>query len=118
MDKLLAHFAQHFDQGDMPSLYEDENGVCRYNYVIGSLYIYIRKAVLDGADTVVLTPKFFTWLQGDTILDRKRIDKWKPTVSHCSQFHKMLQHDTVLRQHVQIISDTPEEVVFRFVQPD
>jgi hypothetical protein len=86
------------------------------NEVLLSIYIIIRRAVRDQADTLTLTTNAFIWSrEGIPIghFDTTLSGEWN--TSYAQEFKKLLQRDAMIRNHLQRIQTTPEEYVYRIL---
>lgn len=103
-EQFVAHLrASHihlFDQAEL-------------NEVLLSIYIVIRRAVRDQADTLTLTTNEFIWSRDGIPIghfDTTLSEGW--TTNYAQEFKKLLQRDAMIRNHLQHIRTTPEEQVY------
>ena len=83
-----------------------------YNNLTRGLYIIIRRAFLDGADTLCLNADGLVWEQDNRQLGEHPYPNL-PSMqrSYRDGFYRILKYDEIVRACVTIASDTRGEIV-------
>ena len=104
MDELRMHLSGPTSRMFQPA---------ELNEIILTVYNILERAVKDGSDTLHLTPARFVWSRDDTVVGNFRIDRIKPTMSFREALQRILARDPLVRRHMQLVTETPEELTYR-----
>jgi hypothetical protein len=74
---------------------------------------FLKWAVRDRCDTLVLRPQEAIWCRDGREVDRFSFARVKLSRSLPVVMARLLAHDAVVRQHLTLVSDDPEETVYR-----
>ncbi|MBZ0294530.1 MAG: hypothetical protein K8L99_18340 [Anaerolineae bacterium] len=100
--KDLIH---HIENDNLIVLFPNE-----YNHVIRSLYIILRRAFLDKADTLNLTSEAFTWEKDNQQLGDFQLDDLLMYEAFRKSLYKVLERDELVQNKVKITSVSEDEI--------
>ena len=94
-----------------------------YDEVIQGMYIVIASSIRDHCDTLIVTRKQIKGQHDGTTVEYLDIDKHERDcetgISNCTSYREALAlimvNDERLRQHLQLVEDTPEAVTYRIM---
>ena len=86
-----------------------------FGYPLAFVYRIIQKAVQDKSDKLTLTPTHFVWSKNEILLGQDDISWPKPNTSYRQILEIILERDLVIKQHLELITKTPEEISFRIL---
>jgi hypothetical protein len=105
---MAANLLEHLGHFDHSNLFRPTE----FNNAIRFIYTAIGGAVSSGADRLVIKLNGFEWYKNGTFVDKfLGGDSPTPEPSYNANLHKMLERDAILRQHVEITAESPEETV-------
>jgi hypothetical protein len=110
MDELLKHLSED----DVVPLYRNEvTGIIEYSELIRLVYIIIKRALLEGADTLEVTETNFIWSRQGEILSKS----CHPLqgVNYVAQLRKIIAVDSEVRDHVRANYISDSDVIVDFV---
>lgn len=105
---------QHIEHDNLAALFGNET----YNEVLRSLYLVIRRAVTDGADSLILTPDRLVWRKGHNTLGQLSLNYPEMFSRFRTALHNLLFQDDVIRVALEIVSETENTVVCRLSVKD
>jgi hypothetical protein len=103
LDELRIHL-----DGNTSKLFPPEE----LNHVLLMVYGVLRRAVLDGSDTLHLGLTRVTWSRQGAPLGELRIDYTTPAVSFRAALKTIVVRDPIVQRHLQLIGETPQELIY------
>ncbi len=101
----LSEHLNHFDHSTL--FHADE-----FNNAIRFLYTAIAAAIHDRADVLVVKSNGFEWYKDGALIDKfLGGDAPMPEPSYNANLHKILERDEVLKKHLEISIEKPEETI-------
>lgn len=106
----MSELANHVISNTIRGFRRDE-----LNEVILTVYNIIKRTVRDEADELELTSTHFRWSKRGSNLGDFQIDDLKPSVSFRDALKLVIERDDIIQRHIQLVLETPEKVIYRFV---
>ncbi len=82
------------------------------NHIILMVYNFLTAAVRERCDTVRFTPFDVTWIREDCPAGQFSSFA-KHTISFREAMEHILERDEIVRRHVRLVSETPDEAIYR-----
>lgn len=100
---------QHIKQDNLVELFGNQKS----NEVLMSLYAVIKRAVTDGADSLILTPDRLIWRKGHNELGQLSLNHPEMYRRFRTALHSLFFQDDVIRVALEIVSETENTLVCR-----
>jgi len=81
------------------------------------MYVFLRRAVRDKSDAITVTEMYITWLKDGQVIEQILIGGllvgWDTT--HRQELELIVSYDEVVRNHLQLISDSKDILAYNIV---
>lgn len=82
------------------------------NYSILMMYNILRAALRDHRDTLRITPHDVTWIRAGAPVGQFPRST-KQTLTHRAAMERIRERDEVVRRHLRLVSEAPDEAIYR-----